>query len=49
MSNEEYKNIHEFDFNLICVYFSSIERQEPGSEDSKPLVLLINSTKMQPV
>ena len=34
MSNEEYINIHEFDFNLICEYFSSIERQGPGSEDS---------------
>ena len=34
MSNEEYKNIHEFDFNLICEYFSGIERQGPGSMDS---------------
>lgn len=34
MSNEEYKNIHEFDFNLICEYFSSIERQGPGSKES---------------
>lgn len=33
MSNE-YKNIHEFDFNLICEYFSSIERQGPGSPES---------------
>ena len=33
MSNE-YINIHEFDFNLICEYFSSIERQGPGSVES---------------
>lgn len=30
MSNEN-KSIHEFDFNLICEYFSSVERQGPGS------------------
>lgn len=30
MSNEN-KSIVEFDFNLICEYFSSIERQGPGS------------------
>lgn len=28
MSNEN-KSIHEFDFNLICEYFSSVERQGP--------------------
>lgn len=32
MSNEN-KSIHEFDFNLICEYFASIERQGPGSPD----------------
>ncbi len=32
MSNE-YNNIHEFDFNLICEYFSLIERQGPGSRE----------------
>lgn len=32
MSNEN-KSIHEFDFNLICEYFSSIERQGPGSPE----------------
>lgn len=32
MSNEN-SSIHEFDFNLICEYFSSIERQGPGSEE----------------
>ncbi len=29
----ENKSIHEFGFNLICEYFSSLERQEPGSPD----------------
>ncbi|MDR2011291.1 MAG: class I SAM-dependent methyltransferase [Bacteroidales bacterium] len=33
MSNEN-KSIHEFDFNLICEYFSSIERQGPGSPET---------------
>jgi len=32
MSNEN-KSIHEFDFNLICEYFSGVERQGPGSPD----------------
>lgn len=32
MSNE-YQNIHEFDFNLICEYFSLIDRQGPGSSE----------------
>lgn len=31
--NDENKSIHEFDFNLICEYFSSIERQGPGSPE----------------
>lgn len=30
MSNE-IKSIHEFDINLICEYFSTLERQGPGS------------------
>lgn len=29
--NNDNKSIHEFDFGLICEYFSSIERQGPGS------------------
>jgi SAM-dependent methyltransferase len=33
MSNEN-KSIHEFDINLICEYFSSIERQGPGSPEA---------------
>src|SRR5690554_4504846 len=32
MSNEN-KSIHEFDFNLICEYFSTVERQGPGSSE----------------
>jgi len=32
MSNEN-TSIHEFDFNLICEYFSLIERQGPGSNE----------------
>lgn len=31
--NEENKSIHEFDFNLICEYFSNLERQGPGSPE----------------
>lgn len=30
MSNE-HKTIHDFDFSLICEYYSSMERQGPGS------------------
>lgn len=30
---DENKSIHEFDFKLICEYFSSIERQGPGSTE----------------
>jgi len=32
MSNDN-KSINEFDFDLICEYFSSVERQGPGSRD----------------
>jgi SAM-dependent methyltransferase len=32
MSNEN-KSIHEFDFDLICEYFASLERQGPGSTE----------------
>ncbi|NDV68738.1 class I SAM-dependent methyltransferase [Dysgonomonas sp. 25] len=32
MSNE-IKTIHDFDFNLICEYFSGLERQGPGSPE----------------
>ncbi len=33
MSGEN-KSIHEFEFDLICEYFSSMERQGPGSEEA---------------
>ena len=32
MSNEN-KSIHEFNFNLICEYYSGLERQGPGSPE----------------
>lgn len=31
--NDENKSIHEFDFSLICEYFSGMKRQGPGSEE----------------
>ena len=31
--SKENKSIHEFDFNLICEYFSGVERQGPGSPE----------------
>ncbi len=31
--NNENKTIHAFDFNLICDYFSLVERQGPGSPE----------------
>lgn len=31
--SKEIKSIHEFDLNLICEYFSNVERQGPGSPD----------------
>lgn len=31
--SDENKSIHEFDFDLICEYFSSMERQGPGSPE----------------
>ena len=45
MSNES-KSIHEFDFSLICEYFSSLERQGPGSPDvtTKALSFVDNLT-----
>ncbi len=32
--SENIKTIHEFDFNLICEYFSHVERQGPGSPEA---------------
>ena len=31
--SKENKSIHEFDFDLICEYFASVERQGPGSPE----------------
>ncbi|MFP4025942.1 MAG: class I SAM-dependent methyltransferase [Thiohalospira sp.] len=31
--SEKNKSIHEFDFSLICEYFSNLERQGPGSPE----------------
>lgn len=31
--NEENRSIHDFDYNLICQYFLSMERQGPGSPE----------------
>ncbi len=31
--SDENKSIYDFDFNLICEFFSSMERQGPGSPD----------------
>jgi SAM-dependent methyltransferase len=33
MHNENNKSIHDFDFNLICEFFSHMERQGPGSPE----------------
>ena len=30
--NNNTSSIHEFDFNIICEYFSSVKRQGPGSD-----------------
>lgn len=46
MSNTDNKTIHEFDFSLICEYFSSTERQGPGSPEAtlKALSFIDNLT-----
>lgn len=46
MSNET-KSIHEFDFNLICEYFSGMNRQGPGSHEAtlKALGFIDNLTE----
>lgn len=44
--NDEPKSIHEFDFTMICEYFSGLERQGPGSRDAtlKALSFIDNLT-----
>lgn len=39
MNSNNEKSIHEFDFSLICEYFSSIDRQGPGSDEITKLAL----------
>lgn len=39
MNDKNEKSINEFDFNLICNYFSSIDRQGPGSEEMTKLAI----------
>lgn len=50
MSNEN-KSIHEFDFSLICEYFSSLERQGPGSPEAtvKALSFIDNLTNQSSI
>ncbi len=45
-SSSPNRSIHEFDFNLICEYFSSLERQGPGSPETtiKALSFIDNLT-----
>lgn len=45
--SDENKSIHEFDFGLICEYFSSIDRQGPGSPEVtlKALSFIDNLTR----
>lgn len=45
--NNENKTIHDFDFSLICEYFSSMERQGPGSPEMtlKALSFIDNLTE----
>ncbi|SEH07418.1 class I SAM-dependent methyltransferase [Candidatus Venteria ishoeyi] len=46
MMSDENKSIHEFDLKLICEYFSTIERQGPGSPEvtAKALSFIDNLT-----
>ncbi len=33
-NNDNTQSINEFDFDLICEYFSSVSRQGPGSDET---------------
>lgn len=44
MSNEN-KTIHDFDFNLICEYFSALERQGPGSKEATLQALMFTGNR----
>jgi ubiquinone/menaquinone biosynthesis C-methylase UbiE len=39
MNNDKEQTIYDFDFSLVCEYFSSLERQGPGSEKMTTLAL----------
>jgi ubiquinone/menaquinone biosynthesis C-methylase UbiE len=39
MNNDKEQTIYDFDFSLVCEYFSSLERQGPGSEEMTKLAL----------
>ncbi len=45
--NDEQQSIHEFDYELICEYFSNLSRQGPGSPDVtlKALSFIDNLTR----
>jgi hypothetical protein len=49
--NDEKKSIHEFDFELICEYFSNLERQGPGSPEVtiKALSFIDNLNDKSPI
>lgn len=50
MSQQE-KSIHDFDTNLICEYFASMERQGPGSQEAtiKALSFIENLTEQSKI
>ncbi len=39
MNNDKEQTIYDFAFSLVCEYFSSLERQGPGSEEMTKLAL----------
>jgi Methylase involved in ubiquinone/menaquinone biosynthesis len=51
MSNENITTIHEFDFTLICEFFSLMERQGPGSPEAtlKALSFIDNLTEQSQI
>lgn len=46
-NNDNIQGINEFDFNLICEYFSSTERQGPGSDEATLMALSMIGTLPQ--
>ena len=49
--SDEYKTIHEFDVKLICEFFSTMERQGPGSPEAtlKALSFIDNLTEQSQI